>query len=458
MKAGGPMKEIREPERVTPVIAETDVLVVGSGPGGLSAAVAAARAGVEVMLVERYGCFGGNLTHVGVEGIAWYRQGDTVDVEGIGIEFESRAKKQGASSPEVQSRSEAIHAELFKSVADDWIAEAGIRPLLHSLAVDVIREGTTIKGIIIENKSGRQAILAKRIIDATGDADIVHLAGGEYLKTPREKMLPVTVMFSCTGVNKGKFLEWVKANPQKYKDWGKNWDMETSGKEDEGFSPYLEDPFDKARESGVIPEGLKSIGGTWSTISDHGEATYLNMVHMNDYDGTDVHDLTRAEIEGRRQAMQAIKALNHFAPGFEDAALRNFGMTVGIRDTRKIKARYELTEHDVREQARFDDAVGIFPEFIDGYGVLILPTTGRYFHVPYGCMVPRGVENLLVAGRSTAGDAVSHAATRNMMCCTVTGQGAGIAAAISLKTNKTTSEVSLTDIREELKRQQVRFH
>jgi ribulose 1,5-bisphosphate synthetase/thiazole synthase len=451
------MKEITEPSRVTPVVAEVDVLVVGSGPGGLSAAVSAARAGADTMIVERYGCFGGNLTHVGVEGIGWYRQPGTVDVEGIGIEFEDRAKKFDSSADEPQSMSQAINAEMFKVVADNWIEECGIKPMLHSLAVDVIRDGKALKGIIVQNKSGRQAILAKRIIDATGDADIANLAGVPIKKTPREEMLSVTVMFSCSGVNKAKFLEYVKQNPQKYKDWGKNWAITTDGKEDEMFSPYLEEPFDKAREKGIIPKGMKSIGGTWSIINDNGEATYLKMVHMLEYDGTDVNDLTRAEIEGRRQAILAIKALQYFAPGFEAASLRNFGMTIGIRDTRKIVGRYCLTEKDVREQARFDDAIGIFPEFIDGYGVLVLPTTGRYFHVPYGSLQPQGVDNLLVAGRSIAGDQISHASVRNMMCCTVTGQGAGVAAAVSLKTGKNTSEVRIEDVHTELKKQAVRF-
>jgi FAD dependent oxidoreductase len=141
------MKEISEPARVTPVVAETDVLVVGSGPGGLAAAISSARAGVETMIVERYGGFGGNLTHVGVEGIAWYRQKRTVDVEGIGIEFEERAKRSSSSGPEPQSLSHAINGEMFKVVADNWIIESGIRPLLHSLAVDVIRDGRSLKGI-----------------------------------------------------------------------------------------------------------------------------------------------------------------------------------------------------------------------------------------------------------------------------------------------------------------------
>jgi ribulose 1,5-bisphosphate synthetase/thiazole synthase len=451
------MKEILEPARRTPVFAETDVLVVGSGPGGLAAAISAARAGVKTMLVERYGCLGGNLTHVGVEGIAWYRQEKTVDVEGIGIEFEQRAKTYGAAAPEPQSLSYAINAEGFKIVADNWVQEAGVETLLHALAVGVIRDGDALKGIIIESKSGRHAILAKRVIDATGDADIAALCGAPCRKTPKEDMLPVTVMFSCSGVDRARFLEYVKANPKKYKDWGKNWEIAKGGKEDEMFSPYLDEPFDKARESGIIPASLKSIGGTWSAISETGEATYLNMVHMLAFDGTDVRDLTRGEMEGRRQAMLAIKALQYFAPGFEKAALRNFGMTIGIRDTRKIIGRYNMTEQDVRGEARFEDSIGIFPEFIDGYGVLVLPVTGRYFHVPYGALVPQGIGNFLIAGRSVAGDKISHAAVRNMMCCTVTGQGAGAAAAASLKRGVSTAEIGTVDIQAELKKQGVRF-
>ncbi len=248
------------------------------------------------------------------------------------------------------------------------------------------------------------------------------------------------------------------ANPSTYKDWGLNWDVQKGGKEDDLFSPYLEKPFDRARAEGVIPPGLKSIGGTWSTITDSGEATYLNMIHLTGYDGTDVWDLTRAEIEGRYQALQAIKAMNHFAPGFEQAKLRTYGMTLGVRDTRKIEGCYGLTEHDVRNQARFDDSIGIFPEFIDGYGVLVLPTTGRYFEIPYGALVPRKVQNLLVAGRCIAGDAISHASVRSMMCCAVTGQGAGVAAAVSIKDGTDVGDVSIARVQTELIRQGVRIH
>jgi hypothetical protein len=128
-----------------------------------------------------------------------------------------------------------------------------------------------------------------------------------------------------------------------------------------------------------------------------------------------------------------------------------------VRDTRKVQSVYDMTEHDVREQARFDDSIGIFPEFIDGYGILILPTTGRYFALPYRNVLPTGVRNLLVAGRSSGGDRVSHAATRNMGCCAVLGQGAGVAAALSVKHGRELDEVDISVVQAELARQGVRL-
>jgi ribulose 1,5-bisphosphate synthetase/thiazole synthase len=450
------MKQIKEMPRVVPVMAETDVMVVGSGPAGLAAALGAAREGVKTMLVERYGCFGGVITQVGVEGIAWYRHEGTIDSEGVGIEFEKRAREIGGPRKEPQSQSEALDADVFKYVADKLVQEAGVIPLLHCLAVEAVMEGDTIKGIITESKSGRQAILAKRVVDATGDADIACLAGAPYHKMPKDEIMGVSVMFSCAGVKKERFLEYVKANPSTYGDWSKNWKMKTTGKEDDLFSPYLIEPFNQAREDGMIPRDLTSIGGTWSTLTDAGEATNLNMIYMLGYDCTDVWDLTKAEIEGRHQAMLAIEVLRKYVPGFENAKLRNFGMTLGARDSRKIIGRYNMTEHDVRNQARFEDSIGIFPEFLDGYGVVIIPTTGRYFQVPYGVMVPQKVGNLLVAGRCVAGDKISHAAIRSMMCCTVTGQGAGVAAAVSVKDDVTCSTVDIKRVQKALEKQRVR--
>ena len=438
-------------------MAETEVLVVGSGPGGLAAALGAARAGAETMLVDRYGCFGGVITQVGVEGIAWYRHEDTIEAGGIGAEFERRAWEMGGSQRARRALGEALDAEMFKVVADRLVGEAGIVPLLHCLAVDAVMEGDTIQGIIVESKSGRQAILAERVIDATGDADIAYRAGARCQQTAKEDMMGVTVMFSCAGVDKERFLDYVREHPSTFADWGKNWRIRTSGKEDHLFTPYLQEPFDRARSEGVIPEHLTSIAGTWSTLTEAGEATSLNMIYMLGYDCTDVWDLTRAEMEGREQVLLAVEALRRYVPGFEAAKLRNFGMALGTRDSRKIVGRYSMTEHDVLGQARFEDSVGIFPEFLDGCGLLILPTTGRYFQIPYGCLLPQVVENLLVAGRCVAGDRVSHAAMRNMMCCTVTGQGAGVAAALSVGEGVRCGAVDIGQLQAELRRQGVRI-
>ena len=357
------------------------------------------------MLLERFGFFGGNITAVGVEGFAWYRREATVEAGGLAHEFEQRAHAMGAATPESQSCSYELDSEGFKVVADRLVLEAGVRPMLHRSFVAPVLDGDRLTGVIVESKAGREAITAQVVIDATGDADVAYRAGAPTRTTPREEMLAASVMFHLAGVDPRGFLEGVRADPQTYGDWRGEWSVETTGKEDALYSPFLRKPFTRAAAEGTLPADVQTLGGTWGALHETGELTYCNLVHLDACDGTDPDDLTAFEIEGRRQALLAVEALRRYTPGCGQARLRNFGATIGVRDTRKIRSRRDLTADEVSGEGRVDDSIGIFPEFIDGYGLLVLPTTGRYFQVPYGCVVPWGVRGLLVAGRATGGDA-----------------------------------------------------
>lgn len=447
---------VEEKAKRIPVLEEVDVLVVGGGPAGIAAAMGAAREGVKTMLVERYGCFGGVISQVGVEGFAWYRHEGTVEAGGIAAEFEAMAKEMGGATKECQSESEALDAEMFKCVADKLVTDAGVIPLFYCFASEAIVEDDEIKGIIIEGKSGRQAILAERVIDCTGDADVAALAGAPYTK--RESLSSVTPLFNCRGVDVEKFQKYIDEELKPtYSDWRGEWEMTTNGKEDDMFSPYLVAPFRKAIEDGVLEkEEHIDYGGSYSTVSKEGEVLQLNAVFISGVDCTDVRDLTKAEIDGRKAILKAIGALRSYVPGFENARLRNFGMTMGTRESRQIDGLYRLTKEDVQTEARFEDSIGIFPEFIDGNGILWIPTTGRYYQIPYRALVPKKIDNLLVAGRAISGEVDAHASFRNMSCCVVTGQGAGVAAAISVKDGVKAVDVDIKKVQAALKKQNVR--
>lgn len=421
--------------------------------------------------MERYGCFGGVLTTVGMETLAWYRYEGTEDCKGsIGLEMERVAKNLGASRKFHYNDSECLDAERFKSIADALLLEAKVRPLLHCHAVGVIFDEVQkdqINAVITESKSGRQAILVKSVVDCTGDADVAWLAGCPYTKINSKESLGLTAVFNVAGVDKSKFLKHVEHNPKRYSDWGEEW-VANAEKERNLKSPYLELPAPSANSNmsvsnsiehnvvaasaaGVqeIKDNVKTSAssssstnndnkehahnsdhsdhghiadedaphlsddkfvGSWSSLSDQGEATNLNLVHLSGLDATNVKDLTTAEIEGRKGVLKAITSMRENVPGFEASTLRNHAMTIGIRDSRKILGKYNMTGDDVCKQGRFLDAVGVFPEFVDGYSVLLLPTTGRFFHVPLGSLIPKeGASNLLVGGRCVAGDNVSHA-------------------------------------------------
>ncbi|MDW7728653.1 MAG: FAD-dependent oxidoreductase [Bacillota bacterium] len=446
------MNRVYEKEKYLPVLAKTDVLVVGGGPAGMAAAIASAREGADTILLERYGFFGGNLTQAMVESLVWYRHEQTVEAGGIGRELEEYATAFGGTYPDPESTGRLLDADMFKCAADKLVEKEGVRPLFHCYGVGAIVDNGLIKGVITESKSGRQAVLAKTVIDASGDADIAAFAGAPYRQEPTGKLMDVTTGFGVSGVDEGVFRKHIAEQPGKIGDWSSL----TDKGEEKLFSAYFSSVFEKARKDGIIPED-SPLEGFWHAITEAGEVTGINVTRISNVDPTNVWDLTMAEIEGRKQVLQALEALRLYQPGFEKAKLRSIGSSIGTRESRKISGRYYLTEYDVRNQARFEDTIGIFPEFLDAYGIVIIPTTGRYFQVPYGVMVPEKVDNLLVAGRSVAGDRVSHSATRQMMCCAVTGQGAGVAAAVAINSGRTTASVDISEVQKRLLKQGVRI-
>jgi hypothetical protein len=231
------VKRIEEPARQIPVLAETDVLVVGGGPGGLAAALGAARQGAKVMRVNRY---------------------------------------------------QVLDTEVFKYIADQMIQEADVVPLLHTPIVDVLLEEGRVSGVITESKSGRQAILAKRVVDATGDGDVAARTGAPFRIDPKETLEAATVNFGCSGVDLREFLTYILENPKSVADWG-NVSGEKEGAE---FSTYIREPFDKAKEAGEIPKDVR-LESYWASFTDAGEIPNMNAIHMAGIDSTDVWDLTR---------------------------------------------------------------------------------------------------------------------------------------------------------------------
>jgi 2-polyprenyl-6-methoxyphenol hydroxylase-like FAD-dependent oxidoreductase len=422
------MKSIFEPLREIPVIAEVDVVVAGAGPAGFAAAVAAARLGASTMLVERHGFLGGMMTAGLVLTLGgyncWIEPYERV-VAGIGGELLSRAAAQDGAE---DNDSWVLNSEpeIVKLVCDEMVEEARVRTLLHSYIAAPYTEGATVRGIIVENKSGRGAILARVVVDATGDADLAVRAGAGCTKSP--SLQPMTLGFILGHVHGATPAEVAQRQVTGHTTAGEmGGTLKISRRED--VRPNLAQ-MQRAREAGEIP----TYGGPWFG-GLRADRVWVNSTRLLG-DASDAESLTQAEMQGRRDAWALWRYLQRHVPALAKSEILASGPQIGIRETRQIVGDYLLTGDDVRSGARFPDGVclGAWPIDVhpaDG----AVGVHGCYvpwpYQIPYRALLPRGLEGLLVAGRCISADQEAMGSLRVVGTCMAIGQAAGTAAGLS---------------------------
>ncbi len=404
-----------EPVKEIPIRGEYDVVVAGGGPAGIGAAVAAARNGAKALVVEEFGCLGGMLTsglHTHVCILKSASGGDDFIIGGVGMEMCQRgaAKQYG----DIGGASYDFELEAMKRDLDDWMEEAGADVVFHTRVADAIVEDRACKGVVVENKSGRSAILAKQVVDCTGDADVAALAGAPFEKGREGDglMQPTTLMFRIEGVDWPSVREYRKGDPK------------------------LMDFCQKAIDAGDMhPFQTQLMGFWWSKYRP--TQLGVNFTNISHIDCTDAWDVTRATIEGRRQAKILQDCFRKHIPGLEECYLIDTAHVLGTRESRRIKGEYTLTIDDVMECRKSEEGVAKGSFFVDIHSPdktgLFEPRhlpKGEHYDIPYGCIVPVDVDNLFVAGRSISCTHEALGSVRVMFQCIALGEAAGTAAAM----------------------------
>lgn len=421
--------KIVEERREIPVWEQVDVLVVGSGPAGVSAAICATREGVSVMLLEQSGNVGG----IATEGLMSHWTGNT---EG-GFYDEILERSADAGRDDAQMR-KVIDPERLKTILLEMLEEAGVKLLLYTFACAPVMEGNKIKGVIAENKTGRGAVLGKIVVDASGDGDIAARAGVPYYigRETDGKMQPATIMFKVAGVDveRGVFPG--------------------------GFEEHLAIPAGDIQKLGEehLPPPAGHVLLYRSTLP--GIVT-CNMTNCTDIDGTKAEDLTRATVVCRKQMDSIVHFLREYVPGFENCYLISSASLVGIRETRHFKGEAVITREDILEARVFDDWVVTKAHFnfdvhnmtgngLDETGVQKNFQQKKGYTIPYGCFVPLEVDNLYLAGRNISGTHMAHSNYRVMPICANMGQAVGVAAAICVKEGTVPRELSAATVQRRL--------
>ena len=447
------MKTIKEPARDIPVRAEADVLVVGGGPAGIMAAEAAAGDGLRVMLVESRGFLGGNLT-IGLPVLGFLGHKGTQIIKGLPQNFIDRLRARGAAS---EHRPCALHMSLTiidpeeaKRTALEIMEEKGVEVLLYVFCTDVVKEGDDVKGVIIESKAGREAILARTVIDCTGDGDVAFRAGVECRKGDAEGgMQPPTLMFCMKGVDVQRLRDAIVGHPDVY-------DMDVMPPEQFRTGKFitvgLRTQIRQAQAAGYRIPVARTILITG--LAD--DEIWVNMTRVSGVDSTRPESYTYGEIEGRKQIYEIARYLREFVPGFADARIEKVAPFMGIRESRVTVGKYVLTAEDILACRHFDDAIAVASYPVDLHhpkgGDCTLEYCGDCYDIPYRVLVPEKVENLLVAGRCASFTHEAMASTRVMSTCMALGEAAGRAARIALRDGVKPSQADVAKLRSELKR------
>ena len=433
-----------------------DVIVAGGGPSGVGAAVAAARNGAKVLIIEKYGFLGGMATAASVPAFCPYTDGEKVIIKGIGLEVLEAMKKEVNFESPVKDKKEIIKrmydwvpidTEILKRVLDKLVLESGAKMLFHTLITDVVYEDGFVRGVFVENKEGRNKISCNYIIDCTGDADIVVKAGGQYEYGDEEDLVQaVTLCYRISNID-------MEAMEKYFKESG-----------DDG---NLTKAVDRARENGEFNFHEKRVCGF--SVQNDGVAG-LNFGHIYEINPLKAEDMTRAEIESRQNIPAMMNFLRKYVPGLENAVLVSSGPMVGVRETRRIIGDHRLTAKDYFERVQYEDTIARYAYPIDVHASKARSITYNYkdendeyitskykdgesYTIPYRALLPKDLRNVIVAGRPLSADRAMHGSFRVMPACFATGQAAGTAAAICSKEGIELRQVNIKELQENLKEQ-----
>jgi len=408
-----------------------EVVIAGGGTAGVATAIAAARNDADTLLIERYGFLGGTMTAGLVNPFMTFYAGEEQIVHGI---FQEMLDRLGAMNG-YDEKTKSFDVEVMKIVLDQMIEEAGVKPLLHTCVIGTSMNANTIRGVEIHNKSGRKTVSGEVLVDATGDGDVAVMARAPYEKGRREDGLaqPMTLNFRMGGV-----------------------DIERMPPKDVINRLFGEA---KVREEITFPREHVLFFPTTRT----GEA-HFNTTRVIKVDGTKAEDLTYAEIEARKQMVQLVRFLKERVSGFEGAYLLMSGTQIGIRETRRIIGDYVFTGEDIVEAKKFRDAIARGSYWIDihsptGEGqektsfYMKGPPAGASYDIPYRCIVPKKVDNLLIAGRCISSTHEAQAAVRVIPIVVAIGQAAGTTAALSVKLDVPPRELDISLLQETLRKQ-----